>query len=384
MQIGIFETEHFEGAYPVIKLFDNGQNQLTIFTYESSFRQFQYLFKDSLTNYTWVIKKSTESKYQFIYRIYKITKETRIDILYLNTISNNHIVYALMIAALRKVRIITTLHDINGYFTMKPAFSSRRWIRYLGKRCLIKLVKEFNVVSSTMVDYLRNKLPAYKKVHCIPGSVFEETSRPNTAKTISKPIKIVIPGTVDTRRRNYDFIFDVLDKVNQRNLEVHFILLGGAHQVWGKSVVDKCNQFLLKNSNLQYFESEVVDQPVFDRELDEAHFIFIPSVINTIISDGVREVYGLSISSGNIFDVIKHAKPFLIPVQLAIPRDLETSCFRYSSAEDLVTFLQSFLEHPGRYVGWKEKALQNSRSFTIEKIRNNNPSLFLQQITSTR
>ena len=43
MNIGIFETEHFEGAYPLIKLFDNGGNRVTIFTNSHCFRQFRYL-----------------------------------------------------------------------------------------------------------------------------------------------------------------------------------------------------------------------------------------------------------------------------------------------------------------------------------------------------
>src|SRR5688500_480776 len=114
MQIGIFETVHFEGAYPVIKLFDNGTNKITIFSYENSFRQFQHLFKDSMTNYSWVVKESSESRLHFILRVYKHSRKANFDILYFNTISDNHIVYAFMILLLRKTRIILTLHDINN------------------------------------------------------------------------------------------------------------------------------------------------------------------------------------------------------------------------------------------------------------------------------
>lgn len=168
MQIGILETDHFEGAYPVIKLFDNGKNQITIFTYENSFRQFEYLFKDNITRYNWVIKKSSESKYHFIYRLYKNSRKSKFDLLYLNTIADNHIVYAIMIAGLRNIRIVTTLHDINGYFSFVPATNIRRWIRCIGKRCLIKSVKEFNVVSSTMVDYLKKSCQRIKQSIAYP------------------------------------------------------------------------------------------------------------------------------------------------------------------------------------------------------------------------
>jgi len=377
MQIGIFETDHFEGAYPVIKLFDNGQNEITIFTYENSFRQFEYLFKENVNRYHWVIKRSSESKYQFIYRLYKDSKDKNFDILYLNTIADNHIVYAIMIAGLRNMRIISTLHDINSHFRFIPALRFRRFIRFIGKRCLIKSVTEFNVVSSTMVDYLKKKLPAHKKVHCVPGSVFEEFERPDISLKIQSPIKIVIPGSIDGRRRNYEFVFKLLAKLNEKmKNEVLIVLLGGSGSVYGKQIIEKCKSYVLQYQNLQFSENDIVDQPTFDRELDDADFIFIPSVIDTVILDGVPETYGESISSGNIFDVIKHAKPFIIPHQLNIPQNLESSCFKYSDPDEIANFLEAFLKKPDEYFKWKEKALENSRAYTIEKIRFKNPSLF--------
>jgi hypothetical protein len=374
MEIGIFESDHFEGAYPVIKLFDNGQNQITIFTYESCFLQFAHLFKDSMQKYKWVVKKPSESKYEFIYRIYKISKHNKFDILYLNTIGDNHLLYAIMVSRLKNMRIITTLHDINSYFSFQPDFSIRRWVRYRGKRRLIQTINEFNVVSSTMVEYLRKKLPPFKKVHCIPGSVFEETARP-PAHHLSRPIKIAVPGTIDVRRRNYQFVFDLLKAINKKNLNVTIILLGG-YNVHGKLVLDWCREYSSTHHNLNFYETKVVEQPEFDKKLDDTDFIFTPSVINTTISDGIQETYGVSISSGNVFDVIKHAKPFIIPAGLKIPPNLETSCFRYKSVQDIIVFLESFIAKPDSYYEWKEKALQNSRCYTVEKIRSDNPALF--------
>lgn len=159
-------------------------------------------------------------------------------------------------------------------------------------------------------------------------------------------------------------------------MHILMVLLGGVNSEYGKLIVDRCIEYVSKNNNLEFFETDIVDQPIFDREMDEAHFIFIPSVINTVISDGIRETYGLSISSGNIFDVIKHAKPFIVPDLLDIPNDLESSCFKYSTNEDIIVFLESILQNPEEYIVWKEKALQNSRAYTIENIRHKNLSLF--------
>ncbi len=375
MKVGIYETDHFEGAYPVIRLFDNGKNQITIFTNENTFRQFQYLFENDIKNYHWVIKRSAESKYRFISGIFKTARKKQFDILYLNTIADNHAFYAALIASLRNTRVIVTLHDINGYFKFRPAASVRRWIRYVGKRWLIKEVKEFNVVSTTMVDYLKKKLPFNKQVHCVPGCVFEETKHHDTG--IITSIEIVVPGTIDSRRRNYEFVFDLLEKINEKNLPIRITLLGGVHNVFGKAIIDQCKQYILRRNNLRFFQDKVVDQPIFDKHMDDAHFIFIPSVVNTVLSDGIPETYGISISSGNIFDVIKHAKPFITPTLLKIPDDLKSSCFTYQNAEEIISFLVKMLTDQPQYGEWKQNAFLNSQHYTIEKLRINNPSLFM-------
>lgn len=375
MRVGIFETEHFEGAYPVIKLFDNGQNQITIFTYENCFHQFKFLFADNVHKYNWVVKKKSESKYQFIYRLFKNSRKAKFDVLYLNTIADNHILYALMVTALRGIRIITTLHDINSYFSPGKPSGFRRLVRYIGKRFLVISVEEFNVVSSTMVEYLQAKLSSSKKVHCVPGSVYEGRGE-NSVLQLTSQLRIVVPGTIDVRRRNYDSVFKLLELANQKNIPLTMVLLGGSTGAYGGSVLEKCKQYALRNINLQFFETEVVDQPVFDEEMDRAHLVFIPSVIDTILGDGVPEKYGLSISSGNIFDIIKHAKPFIAPFELRIPENLESSCFKYSGLHEVIAFLQNIAENKSEYITWREKAIENSDHYTVENIRGKNTSLF--------
>jgi hypothetical protein len=46
MRVGIFETDHYEGAYPVIKLFDIPSNELVIFTNPATYQRFSDLFKE--------------------------------------------------------------------------------------------------------------------------------------------------------------------------------------------------------------------------------------------------------------------------------------------------------------------------------------------------
>jgi glycosyltransferase involved in cell wall biosynthesis len=374
MRIGIFETDHFEGAYPIIRLFDNGQNEITIFTYEEPYRQFQFLFGEQINRYQWIVKEKEETRYHFMHRLYRETRARQIDLLYMNTISNNHLFYAWLIRRLGKTRIITTLHDINSYFHFKPAFNLRRWIRYIGKRWFIRSVQEFNVVSDTMVDHLKSKLPAHKKVYSLPGAVYEMAAPP--VCPLSGTIQIVVPGTVDGRRRHYEIVFELLDACNKQAIPVAVILLGGFYGEYGQMILEKCRQYTRQHSNLQYYETKLVDQPEFDRVMNEAHLVFTPTVIHTILFDGIVETYGQSISSGNLFDIIKHAKPFIAPAVLTIPDRLKSSCVPYHNVDDIIALLKKILQDRDYYDQLTKNAEQNSLQYTIEKVRERNRAVF--------
>jgi hypothetical protein len=376
MKIAIFETDHFEGSYPVIKLFDNNKNDITIFTYSPAYKQFQYLFSAAPTKYTWIVKPDKTSKYTFIRAMFREIRKRKIAVVYLNTISDNFFFYALMIFLLCNTRVIVTMHSVNSYFEYKKSFSLRRIIRYIGRKMLVSVVKEFNVVGMTMVKHLENKLPPGKKVYCVPGAVFEEGSCIQARPAAGDHITIVIPGSIDDRRRNYEPAFTLLHLSEQSKIPVSITFLGRFYSDYGKRILEKCKAMQLEYTRLNYYEDDTVGQPEFDRVINEASFVFIPSVINTVIEDGVTDVYGTSICSGNLFDIIKHAKPFIIPEQLKIDPFLESSCFRYRTAEDIAAFISLIHKNPESYLVLQQKALEASRNYTIEKVRERNATLF--------
>ncbi|NII28931.1 glycosyltransferase family 4 protein [Pseudoflavitalea sp. X16] len=374
MRIAIFDTEHFEVSYTVIRLFDNGVNQITVFTDAATFRQFEYLFGKDLHRYQWVIQGAQESKYRFLLTMYKQVRQQRMELLYLNTISNNFIVYAGIIALLKKTRTIVTLHAINNHFRFKPALSFRRWVRHTGKRALIAVTREFNVISGTMVSHLKNKLPAHKQVHNLPGAVFDQQQHVHPPLAIHDSIHIVVPGTVDPRRRNYDTVLELLEQ--SRHLPVRITLLGAFAQPYGNAIRSTCSRYAATHNNLVFYNTATVDQSEFDRVMQEAHLVLMPSVIDTVLVDDIPETYGISICSGNVADVIKHAKPFLAPAGLTLPGNLAGSAVTYNNVGDMVRFLELLRQSPARYGELVQQALNNSGHYTIEKVRAQHPTLF--------
>ena len=373
MKVAIFETEHFEGAFPVIKLFDMPGNEITIYTTDATHKRFLDLFGTEASRYMWTIL-STSSKFSFFRSLYSQLKKHRPDLLYINTISDNHLLYAQVLKMLRPKRTIMTVHDINCLFESRASMNFRKAIIHRGKQRLAKRIDEFNVVSDTMLPYLHTKING-KRAYCVPGAVFENKYR---LQTMAGPVRVVIPGSLDKRRRNYEEAFELLSLADQMGLPIKMTLLGGYHDDFGRSIALRAKTARYINCSIHCYDQSVVDQEEFDQRMDAAHFVFIPSVINTVICGDIPEIYGITKSSGNIFDVIKHAKPFIIPEGLMISQNLQTSCFKYKQLSDIIDFLAKLQVSPGHYQFWQENAAANSKNYTIEKVRERNSGLFRQ------
>lgn len=373
MKTGIFEMEHFEGAYPVIQLFDVPANQLVIFTDAYTHERFADLFKDQMHRFEWEVLDKSRGKWQFFRQLYKAAKKHKLDLFYLNTISNNHFFYAWVLGLLRIPRVVITVHDINCLFKSSWSTKLRALFHHIGKKALIKQVKEFNVVSDTMVEYLRQTTNAQKQIHNIPGAVFESEQH---TLTIGNHIHLVVPGSIDKKRRDYHQVFALLKAAEEKQLPLHVTLLGGYIDEYGTAIIKQAKELALQHARISVYDTRLVHQDEFDKQLNAAHFVFIPSVIDTAICFAIPEVYGLTKSSGNMFDVVKHARPFITPQALRISTTLQNSCFQYTSFEQLISFLQEMMLHKERYANWQQRALANSKEYTIAKVQSRNPTLF--------
>lgn len=372
MKIGIFESEHFEATYPVIKLFDTPGNEVHIFTDPFTHKRLADLFGPATTRYHWTILKKGFSRLLYFRQLYRQIKKLQPDILYINTISANHILFALLIRLLRIPRTVVTVHDINCLFHSTPSWNIRAMVHHLGKKLLIRWVKEFNVISDTMVPYLQQQTS--KVIHNVPGAVFDGLHHPVQPGNY---FHLVVPGTIDKKRRDYTQVWALLQEAERKQFPLHLTLLGGYADAYGKNIIAEADNFPSYYTHIRFYDTAVVDQDEFDRQMGQAHFVFIPSVINTAICHNIPEIYGVTKSSGNIFDGIRHARPFIIPATLQVPAALTSSAFTYGQVTDIISFLQQLQQEPARYPALLEQAMLNSGEFTIDKVRARNPTLFI-------
>jgi hypothetical protein len=368
MKIGIFETEHFEAAYPLVRLFDNGENEITIFCYPAAQRQLAFLLGDRSLRYNWITKQEDESRRSFIRTIKNEATEKKLDLLYLNTVSDNYINYALLARSLPSTRIVLTVHMIKSLFETSEKYKPRKLLHAIGKRVLRNTIKEFNVLSQVMVSELSQRLGNTKKIYNIPGGIYEGR-QPHT--TLQGPIHIVIPGSIDLRRRNYQHVITLATFLKKANIPFKITLLGRFYKEYGNMVRHMIKPF---EGLIHYYGDDEIDQPEFDRVLQSADFLFSPS--GWSFMDGVNEFYGQTITSGNIADAIRHAKPLIIPNTYTVDAALEQSCIRYAEVEDIGKFIISLLQNPGKYPQLIYATVQASKEYIIEKVRERNKELF--------
>jgi len=373
MKIAIIEKGHFEVAHTLVSLFDTNINSITVFTNEDTMQQLSYLLNGKLDRYTWVIQQH-ESNRNFIGSIFGHINDHQYDLVFFNTIADNFIHYAWHIQKLKREKVIMTLHDINGFFHYQPSTAIRRIVRYIGKRKLIRVIPWFNVLSESMILHLRKKLPSSKVIFNLPGSLFYHENFIRKKYQDDEIIRIVIPGSVDIRRRNYWQVFDLLKMAQQKGVPVSITLLGSLKEKNSTKLFSRIRQWIQSNNNLHIYELPVVSQQEYDRVMIDSHFIWTPLQPTAIVTDGTLEEYGTSICSGNMGDIIRYARPFFAPSSLPMDPALAESCLRYKTIDDIIVRLENLSSEI--YDRLQDRTLKASLNYTREKIINNNSALF--------
>jgi hypothetical protein len=119
--------------------------------------------------------------------------------------------------------------------------------------------------------------------------------------------RVVIPGNVDQRRRNYKRIFN---KIKYFHGNYTFSFLGRAE---GRELdkLKRVSQSLPDHINIEYYDSRVSNEE-FEQKMQAAEVLWCPIQKETKFFS-IPEIYGKTKMSGNIGDAIKYAKPAIFP-----------------------------------------------------------------------
>jgi len=307
-----------------------------VFTTEFNYNQIQDLQKEQKIH--WVLKGNNESRYNFLINALITNVNSWIFIGFdtitkqfdeLNIPHNAHYV----------------IHDLNTsvrpkeyiQLSLNPLKYLKERIKYLQfilrkeaehQRSFLSKFTSLLVPSQSVLDYAKNNIKSNFRFQCSMFTLNEFEVK----EMISETIRIVIPGSIDFNRRNYDEVYLSFEKIGglfKRKVELVFL---------GSTKSSTPNRFLNKFENIPNLQIKTFDkfinQSEFDNEMSKAHFLILP--IQRMFKYKIFiEERSKTCVSGNINDMVRFAKPSLIPSYYELDKNLESSCKRYQSVEEL-------------------------------------------------
>lgn len=353
MNILIYEITHYEIANVLLQIYAG--NNITLVT-TSDLLPFIALEND--------VQVILITKLN-IYATIKIVRFRRsFNQLIIGSISYNYLLHYLLFQKLKAARKLLFIHDVNNFFQIPTNANYKTRINFRGKRLFEKDINwDYNLLYSNLNSALY-RLSKKKNVINIPGGIYNEQLY-KCPSWNEKQINIVIPGSVSTRRRDYELVYNlIISLIGMNYNRFKFILLGDNQLT--PPLKNKFQQFSNTENIVQLFD-ENVDAVMFQHVCECAHLFLFPTIQNFKPSNGVGEIYGETKASGNIGDAIKYGKPFMYPQNLIIPSELKSGAINYENVVDLLSKITRLNE--SSFDSLSRVARENASQFSIKNIQ---------------
>lgn len=347
MHVLIFEMDHFEVAYPLVRMSLDAGYTVTALIYPSCKEPLFYMLGNDAAKVQWIIKKPSQSKREFIKEITRQANLLKPARIFINTVADNHIFFAKAIQQLSVYQPIITLHNTRSFFEHKYTANIRRLVRIFGKKQIIRHATEIAILSHSMLPYVESHLPKAKKIYILPGSLYEGVIK--DIPSIALTCKIAVPGSIDPRRRNYNDLFSLVRLLESKKIRAEIILLGAPHGTEGMEIISKARQWQGVYCKLVLHCGQIISQQEYDFTIQNCHFLLALQHSHFVADDNIEETYGSTITSGNIFDAIRNATPVLHPAHIPIDKRLQPMCVVYNPIEQLGDIIKEFQQQPINY-----------------------------------
>lgn len=365
MKIAIYETVHLDWIIPYAELLAEEDISVSFITSAIFKRDLESILAQKNLRYTWHFLDPNERYDEFYQKIYAVLKNDHYDLVILNSIDSRLLILFVILMIAKPGRIWVNLHDINNFFKIKPSLNIRTNIRSIGKNLLMLLTDGYIVNAESMKGYMiknhLTKKPIYwvQPVYYKPSLPVQEPFSNNT---------IVIPGSIDQRRRDYDLVLEVIQKMLNYKMAVKWILAGKPVEDYGVKIIGKAKELKRQGADISFYK-EVIPENQFQQIISSSSLILSPLVSATTIHDNIVEVYGESKGSGNVYDAIRHGKPLIVPFTVTVPKEIVSSCIKYESKDNLVEQLLRILTDNAILSEYRQKAERNSQNFSKERVK---------------
>lgn len=338
----IFETTHVENLSALLALSEGCFSEVTIFIPAYAYEQLQCIIAPlRLTlKMNWVIQQQEENR-PFIRKFFRHIFRSSYTHLHIGTLEHNFLLFALYLRKCRHLQISMTLHSINEY-NSSSYHGLRDISEALAKKILRRTIHHYRVLAPAMAGTFK-KLFLGRQVSFIPGNFYRPADDLFSPDSL---FSIVIPGTVEGKRRDYKMVIHFLSthiSSFTALAPIHIILAGNACSPYGKEIVQALQRLSARhNFRLSYFMHSL-DQDQYEIFYRQADIIWAPVIVHTNSLRGIPEISAVTHSPGFITDQIYFAKPAIIPEELQLPAQFANCNWKYKDENDLLQIFLSLL-----------------------------------------
>lgn len=192
------------------------------------------------------------SKFSSLIRARSLLIRQKIDRAVLNTAQGNIPLKFMMLPFPRKIRFFGVIHNTGK---LESSF---------GQKLISRKIRSYFVLSR--YQYLHT-LGRYKySFSYFNPSFFSDYNLDNLTELKDDKLWVAIPGALEYKRRDYNFLFDFLREYNDDKL--NFILLGNSSKNEGPDIINKIKKYKLER-NFTYFD-KFIPNSIFHSYLRKA------------------------------------------------------------------------------------------------------------------
>ena len=364
MRLLIYETTHHETLPGILDLAEIYFEKVDVFLRESTYQNLyaRVLPEDKWLSASFTRQSVNESNRDFIRRAVTALKQNNYSHFHISTLDNNLLYFALSICDQKKVHISLSVQAINEYLASK--YNSIRDIsESFSKLYFHKRIQHYRVFFPLMKDALHKSLPS-STVEFIPSRFFQGNQ--SNSNVPNKFFKIIIPGSVDPIRRDYDFVLSFLKKSIfdlTKKKPVELIILGSNKTDYALKFLSELETFSSADCKIKYYQ-DYVQQAEYENQLAGADIIWSPVRIDTVGIRGTPEIYGESTATGLTADLLLSPMPALLPAGFKIPEHYEDAIYLYESEEKLRDLFLKFMDE--KTEGTRDR-ISGSLSFFVKE-----------------
>ncbi|HEY4112107.1 hypothetical protein, partial [Puia sp.] len=328
--IVVYETTHHENLPALLDLCETRFPQVRVFLKDISYRNISGSapLAARWPKTEFVVQAAGQSNRSVIRSLFRFLRRNRCSHLHLSTLDNNIFLFALRLCSCHGLQVSLTVHEVNEYFAL-PFASLRDATESVAKPLLHRRIKHYSFFLPAMATHFRQRMPDATAMF-IPSRFYasrppEQASRPPVqasrppeqappmpGPTDAKPFTIVIPGSVDGNRRDYEGVIAIFRSWPTTMPPVELVILGDSRSPYGAGIIAQLQQLASDRFRSRHFEG-YIPETVYEKEIEAADLLWSPLRVHKKGSRNNPEVYGQTTASGLTADLLLNNAPALAP-----------------------------------------------------------------------